>query len=148
MLALAMKERVMLRRSIVVMGTVAALGILFGSANASAAGHGARGGHPHAFNAKAIHRHVIRQNRRANRAAAYRRYWYWPYGGFGGEYLPSYYTPGNYDNFYDPIGAFSMLQRLDPVIPPPPPITCHHSVETRTVPSEAGGTVKITITRC
>jgi hypothetical protein len=140
MLALTMRERVMLRRFIFVMAIVAAFGMMSGPTGASAAGHGARGGHAHSLGSPSFSRHTFRHNRGVSRAAPYRGYSYWPYGGFGGEYLPN--------NYIDPIGAFVMLQRLDPMIPPPPALTCHHSEETKTVPSESGGTVQITITRC
>jgi len=150
----------MLRRFIIAIATVAAFGISFSSTNASAAEHGSRGGHSHTFNPKSFNGHSLRYsrhshsghslryNRRAHGFSPYGGYGYFPYGGFAGAYLPDYSMP-DYSNYYiDPIGAFSMFQRLDPYIPLPPPLSCHRSQETKTVPSEDGGEREIRITRC
>jgi len=138
----------MLRRVIIAIAAVAAFGISFSSTNASAAEHGSRGGHWRTFNPKSFNGHSLRYNRRARGSFPFGGYGYFPYGGFAGAYLPDYYTP-DYSNYYiDPFGAFSLLQRLDPYIPPPPPLSCHRSQETKTVPSEGGGEREIRITRC
>ena len=135
----------MLRRAIVVVAALAALGALSSLNEVSAAARGAGLSHPHVVRAPAFHRHVVRQIRRARRAARFRRYWYWPYGGMIGAYLPNAEMPDYYGNYIDPAAALSLLQRLEPMSPP---LNCHHSEETKTVPAEAGGTVQITITRC
>jgi hypothetical protein len=138
----------MLRRCIIAIATVAASGILFISTNASAAKLGGGVGHSHTFDRTSFNKHSIRYGRHAYGHLPYGGYAYFPYGGFVGADLSSYY-PANYSNYYtDPIGAFSTLHLLDPVMPPPPLLGCHHSVETKMVPSEGGGERQITITRC
>ncbi len=62
--------------------------------------------------------------------------------GYGYE-IPSAYFEG-----FEPAFATFPPLRIDPVIPPPPPLTCSRSRETVTVPAESGGTREITITRC
>jgi len=90
------------------------------------------------------HRHVDRHTpyRHADRHS--------PSDGFGVGYASSFYSPYDYTpNYYtEPVGDISLPQRLDPYIPPPPPLSCHHSQETITVPSEDGGDRQIRITRC
>jgi hypothetical protein len=138
----------MLRRCIIIIAAVAAFGILFNSTNASAAKFGGGVGHSHTFNRASFNKHSFRYGRGAYGHLPFGGYAYFPYGGFVGADLSSYY-PADYSNYYiDPIGAFSTLHLPDPVMPPPPPLSCHHSVETKTVPSEDGGERQITITRC
>lgn len=50
--------------------------------------------------------------------------------------------------FANPIALFSMLRLFDDAMRLSARISCKHSVETKTVPSEDGGERKITITRC
>lgn len=67
-----------------------------------------------------------------------------PFGGFVAAYWPGFY-PG-----YD-IGVIAdgpPSQRLDPYLPPAAGLSCHHSRETVTVPSENGGERKISVARC
>ena len=138
----------MLRRFIIAIATVAAFSILFNSTNASATKPGAGVGHSHTFIRTSFNKHSIRYGRRAYGHLAYGGYANFPYGGFVGADLSGYY-PADYSNYYiDPIGALSTLHLLDPVMPPPPPLSCHHSVETKKVSSEDGGERQITITRC
>ena len=56
--------------------------------------------------------------------------------------------PDSYGYFANPIALFSMLRLFDDAMPLSARISCKHSVETKTVPSEDGGERKITITRC
>jgi hypothetical protein len=143
-----MKESVMLRRFIIAIATVAAFGISFSSTNASAAKLGGGDGHLHTSNPTFFNKHSLRHDRGGYGYFPYGAYGYLPYGGFVGANLSDYYTP-DYSNYYiDPIGAFSTLHLLDPVIPPPPPLSCRHSQETKMVPSEDGGMREIRITRC
>ncbi len=82
---------------------------------------------------------------RGRRAIRYDRF-YHPFGGYLAGY--GYELPGAYFEGFEPaLAAFPPL-RIDPVIPPPPPLTCSRSRETVTVPAESGGTREITITRC
>jgi hypothetical protein len=80
---------------------------------------------------------------RGHRALRYDRF-YNPFGG----YLAGYGIPGSYLEDFEPILAGFPPLRIDPIIPPPPPLTCSRSRETVTVPAESGGTRQITITRC
>ena len=48
----------------------------------------------------------------------------------------------------EPIDDVSTPQALGPVIPVSFALSCHHSQEIKTVPSEEGGTRDITIRRC
>jgi hypothetical protein len=141
----AIGESVMLRRFIIAIAIVAACDISFSSTNASAAILGGGGGHSHSFNLYFFNKHSPRYGHRAY--GQYGGYGYFPYGGFVEANLPDY-TP-DYSNYYiDPISAFATLHLLDPVIPPPRSLSCKHSQEIKTVPSEDGGERKITITRC
>ena len=136
----------MLRRFIIAIATVAAFGILFSSTDASAAKLGGGGGLSRSFNPYLLNRHSPRYDHRVY--GQYGGYGYLPYGGFVGADSSDYYTP-DYSNYYiDPISAFATLHLLDPVIPPPRSLSCKHSQEIKTVPSEDGGERKITITRC
>ncbi len=63
---------------------------------------------------------------------------YAPYGA-----IVATYTPGD-----ESVGEVSMPQVLGPVVLASPVLSCHHSQEIKTVPSEEGGTRQITITRC
>ena len=136
----------MMRRFIIAIATVAAFSVSFSSTDASAAKLGGGGGHSHSFNPYLLNRHSPRYGHRAY--GQHGGYGYLPYGGFVEANLPDYYTP-DYSNYYiDPISAFATLHLLDPVIPPPRSLSCKHSQEIKTVPSEDGGERKITITRC
>ena len=70
-------------------------------------------------------------------------YAYYPYGGFVGEYVSD---NSGADDF--PVGAIPAAPLMLPVAPPPSPLTCKHSQEIKTVPSEDGGEKQIRITRC
>jgi hypothetical protein len=136
----------MTRRFIIAIAIVAAFGISFSSTNASAAKLGGGGSHSHSFNPYFFNKHSPRFDHRAYEQ--YGGYGYLPYGDFVEANLPDYYTP-DYSNYYiDPISAVATLHLLDPVMPPPRSLTCKHSQEIKTVPSEDGGERKITITRC
>ena len=54
----------------------------------------------------------------------------------------------DYANGVEPVVNVSASQSLGPVVPPSFALSCHHSVETVTVPSEEGGIREITIRRC
>jgi len=98
-----------------------------------------------------LNRQSLWHHRHAYRHSPYRHtYRYSPFGGFGLGYASNFYTPYDYtpNYFIEPAGDVSLLQRIDPYIPPPPPLSCHHSQETVTVPSEDGGDRQIRITRC
>jgi hypothetical protein len=64
----------------------------------------------------------------------------YPFGGMVAAY--------SLDDYVGPVSEMALPVRLDPVIPPPPALTCSRSREIVTVPSDAGGTRQITITRC
>lgn len=68
-----------------------------------------------------------------------RAFGYYPYGGL---------VVANYANGVELANDVSMPQALGPLIPAAFVMSCHHSVETVTVPSERGGTREITIRRC
>jgi len=77
------------------------------------------------------------------------------FNNMNGAYNGFYGYPGYYMSTYDgSTGAGQVSDdtgsvRTDPVIMPPPPLSCQHSREVVTVPSEADGTARqITITRC
>ncbi|HTT48382.1 MAG TPA: hypothetical protein VMG39_10330 [Pseudolabrys sp.] len=135
----------MLRRSVIAIVTVAAFGFSFSSANVPAATF-ADGGHSQGLSRPFFHGHFLRHDHRAH--APYAGYGYLPYGGFVGADMSDYYGADSYSYFSNPIGLFSMLRLLDHAMPAPAPLSCKHSVETKTVPSEEGGERKITITRC
>jgi len=63
---------------------------------------------------------------------------YGPYGSVVTDYA--------YD--VEPVADASTLQSLGPVIPATFALSCHHSEETVTVPSEDGGERQIRIKRC
>jgi len=136
----------MLRRSVIALVTVAAFGVPFNSASVSAATPGGAGGHPQGLVRPFFSGHSHRFNHRAH--APYPGYGYLPYGGFVGSDMSAYYEPDSYSYFTNPIALFSMLRLLDHAMPVSAPLSCKHSVETKTVPSEDGGERKITITRC
>jgi hypothetical protein len=65
---------------------------------------------------------------------------YWPFYGGGIVAVPPY-APANTVNYVsEPTTVYVPL--------PPRALTCHRSRETVTVPAQAGGTTKITVTRC
>jgi hypothetical protein len=70
----------------------------------------------------------------------HRAFGYFPYAQYGG--VVATYSPG------DVVGSIPLPLLPDPVIPPPPGLTCKHSLQTLMVPSEEGGTREITIRRC
>lgn len=140
----AMKEPVMLRRSAIAIVTVAAFAVSSISANVSATTHG--GGQSQGLSRPFFNGHSFRFNHRAH--LPYGAFGYLPYGGFTGADMSAYYTPDSYGYFTDPIALFSMLRQFDHAMPMPAPISCKHSVEAKTVPSEEGGEQNITITRC
>ena len=75
-------------------------------------------------------------------------YGYYPYG-FG--YLPYGGFFGASDNYVTddyPLGSVSVVPVVAPLAPSLPALNCKYSQETRTVPSEDGGTKQVTITRC
>jgi hypothetical protein len=88
-------------------------------------------GHPKFFKQHAIfhHRRNLR-NRNNNLFAGYPGYYYWP----------TYST--------QPVAEDAGYVPADPIIPPPPALSCERNREVVTVPSEAGGTRQITVTRC
>jgi len=134
----------MLRRSVIAIVTVAAFLVPFTSATVSAAPHG--GGQPQGLSRPFFNGHSPRFHHRPH--APFVDYGYLPYGGFAGADMSDYY-PADYSSYLaNPIGFFSMLRLLDHAMPLSAPISCKHSVETKTVPSEDGGERKITITRC
>jgi hypothetical protein len=124
--------------------TVAAFAVSFNSTGVSAATPG--GGHSQSNGLQVSHRHFPRHDHRA--FAPYTGYGSIPYGDVTGADLSGYYTPDYSNYFTNPIALFSMLRLLDRAIPLSTPLSCKHSVETKTVPSEDGGERKITITRC
>jgi hypothetical protein len=63
---------------------------------------------------------------------------HWLYGG----------TVADYALGDETVGVVSTLRSLGPVAPQSVALSCHHSLEIKTVPSEDGGTRAITITRC
>jgi hypothetical protein len=67
-----------------------------------------------------------------------RAFGYPPYGA-----IVATYAPGN-----ESVSDVSMPQGLGPEILASSVLSCHHSQEIKTVPSEDGGTRQITITRC
>lgn len=136
----------MLRRSIIAVASVAAFSVSFVSTDISAATLGGGSGHPRVSGLHFNNRHFPRDERRAN--VPYAGYGYLPYGGFVGGDLSDYYAPDYANYFTNPVGLFSMLRLLDRAIPPVTPLSCKHSQETKTVPSEDGGERTITITRC
>ena len=79
------------------------------------------------------------------RAIGHNRF-YNPFSGYLAGY--GYEIPSAYFEGFEPVFATFPPLRIDPVIPPPPPLTCSRSRETVTVPAESGGTREITITRC
>ncbi len=64
---------------------------------------------------------------------------YWPFYGGGIVAVPPY-ADGSVVNVAPPDVVY--------VAVPPRALSCHRSRETLTVPAEAGGTQKITVTRC
>jgi hypothetical protein len=64
------------------------------------------------------------------------------YGPYGGLVVADQVIGG------EPVGYVSTPQPLGPLIPPSFVLQCHHSEETKMVPSEDGGTREITIRRC
>lgn len=68
-----------------------------------------------------------------------RHYGVWPFYGGGIVAVPPY-APGTAVTYAPPRIVYVPL--------PPQALTCHRSRQTVTVPSEAGGTRAITITRC
>ena len=134
----------MLRRSVIAIATVAAFTVSFNSANVSAATHA--GGQPQRLSRPFFHGHFFRHNHRAH--LPYGDFGYLPYGGFTGADMSAYYTPDAYSYFVDPIAFFSLFGPQGNARPLSVPVSCKHSVETKTVPSEEGGERKITITRC
>jgi hypothetical protein len=69
----------------------------------------------------------------------YGAYGAWPFYGGGIVAVPPYGSEGM-ANYAPPTVVYVPL--------PPQALTCHRSQQTVTVPSEEGGTRKITVTRC
>ena len=97
----------------------------------------AAGGHGHGFHGHSGHfSNHFRPARHQNNFSQLPLY--------GGLYaLPPY----SYDNNYIANGYASSPTVIF-VAEPPRALTCHYSQQTKTVPSEDGGTRDITITRC
>ena len=104
-----------------------ALALLPASSPLNAKGHGG-----HAF-------HFSNRLHFARQPGAYNA-GYWPFYGGGIVAVPPYAD----------VNAVNYVQPPTIVYVPLPPqaLTCHHSVETVTVPSESGGTRAISVTRC
>lgn len=94
-----------------------------------------RGGHVHFDNR--YHRYHAAWPRGAYRS--YGAYGRWPFYGGGIVAVPPP-ASGNVVSYPPPAVVY--------VAVPPRTLTCHRSRETVTVPAAAGGTQKITITRC
>jgi hypothetical protein len=92
--------------------------------------------HGHGLGAK-FSKGAFGHNRRAFGYFPYAQYGY----GYGGGVVATYSSD-------DVVGSVPLPLLPDPVIPPPPPLTCKHSLQTLTVPSEEGGTREIAIRRC
>lgn len=132
----------MLRRSMIALLTLAACAASFNSTEVFAA---TPGGHGQSNGLLVSHRHFPRHGHHAFAPYAYE---YMPYGDVTGADLSGFYTPDFSNYFTNPVGLFSMLRLMDRTISRSTPLSCKHSVETKTVPSEDGGERTITITRC
>lgn len=87
------------------------------------------------------------QSALGNQALSHRRGAFRPRNHNGRDGWPAYGSAGtSLDYVSDYVGA-TPFQTL---VPPTPPfaLSCQHSEETKTVPSEDGGTREIKITRC
>jgi hypothetical protein len=100
------------------------------AANARSGGFGA-----HTFHFAGLHRSASHLHSARSRGA----FGQWPF--FGGIVAVPPYASDN-------ILTYAMPERVVFVPEPPRALSCHHSQETVTVPSEEGGTRQITITRC
>lgn len=115
-------------RGLFAVGIAAGLALATAPVTVSAKGLGGHSVHaigPHFFKGSPLHRQ--------NRAFGYA-----PYGAIVATYASG----------MESVGDVSMPQALGPVIPVSSVLSCHHSQEIKTVPSEEGGTRQITITRC
>jgi hypothetical protein len=104
-------------------------------ANARSGGFGGHSSHfsgPGLFTSPGLSRHLHRTRPRGN-------FGQWPL--FGGYYAVPPYASDN-------IITYATPERVVFVAVPPRALSCHHSVQTVTVPAELGGTREITITRC
>lgn len=115
-------------RGLFAVGIAAGLALATSPLAVSAKGLGGHSAHaisPLFFKGSPLHRHS-------------RAFGYAPYGAIVATY------PTGDESF----GDVSMPQALGPVVLASPVLSCHHSQEIKTVPSEEGGTRQITITRC
>jgi hypothetical protein len=115
-------------RGLFAVGIAAGLALATLPVEVAARGFGAHTAHavgPIFFRGSPVHHH-------------HRAFDYGPYGG-----IVATYAPGG-----ELVGDVSTPQTMDPVIPASFVLSCHHSQEIKTVPSEEGGTRQITITRC
>jgi hypothetical protein len=107
-------------RGLIAVGIAAGLALATLPVGVAAKGFGGHTAHavgPIFFRGSSIHHHQ-------------RAFDFGPYGG-----IVAIYTPDN-----ELVGDVSTPQELDPVIPAAFVLSCHHSQEIKTVPSEEGGT--------
>jgi hypothetical protein len=71
--------------------------------------------------------------------------WHTSHHAFGRR---AYGIVGGYAISEAPVSYVSTPQMLGPLIAPSLAVSCHHSRETVTVPSEEGGAREISVTRC